>query len=87
VGILLALVRRRTGSIAACIGLHAGWVCVITMLRSTTLHDPDTQWSWLVGSYDAVIGWGAFSLIVLLIAGFVMITMRAPVPRSLQVSQ
>lgn len=87
VGVLLGLVRTLTGNIAACIGLHAGWVCVITMLRSTTLHDPDTQWSWLVGSYDAVIGWGAFSLIVLLIAGFVMITMRAPVPRSLQVSQ
>jgi membrane protease YdiL (CAAX protease family) len=87
VGILLALVRRHTGSIAACIGLHAGWVCVITMVRSTTLHDPNAQWAWVVGPYDAVIGWGAFSLIALLIAGFVTITMRVPTPRCLGVSQ
>jgi membrane protease YdiL (CAAX protease family) len=87
VGILLALVRRHTGSIAACIGLHAGWVCVITVLRSTTLHDPDTRWSWLVGSYDAVIGWGAFALIALIIAAFVRITMRAPDPRCLPASR
>lgn len=87
VGILLALVRRHTGSIAACIGLHAGWVCVITLVRSTTLHDPDAHWAWLVGSYDAVIGWGAFSLIALLIAAFVTITMRVQAPRCLQVSQ
>lgn len=87
VGILLALVRRRTGSIAACIGLHAGWVCVITTLRATTLHDPNAQWSWLVGSYDAVIGWGAFGMIALLIAGFLTITTRAQAPRCLQASQ
>jgi membrane protease YdiL (CAAX protease family) len=87
VGILLALVRRHTGSIAACIGLHAGWVCVITMLHSTTLHDPNAHWAWLVGSYDAVIGWGAFGMIALLVAAFVMITTRVQAPRRLQVSQ
>lgn len=87
VGILLALVRRHTGSIAACIGLHAGWVCVITTLRATTLHDPDTRWSWLVGSYDAVIGWGAFAMIAVLTAAYVTITMRVQAPRCLQVSQ
>lgn len=87
VGILLALVRRYTGSIAACVGLHAGWVCVITVLRSTTLHDPDTRWSWLVGSYDAVIGWGAFFLLALLVAAFVTITSRDPVPRCLEAAR
>ena len=87
VGILLALVRRHTGSIAACIGLHAGWVCVITVLRSTTLHDPNAQWAWLVGSYDAVIGWGAFGVSALLIVAYITITMRVPAPGHLQVSQ
>ena len=87
VGILLALVRRHTGSIAACIGLHAGWVCVITTVRSTTLHDPNAQWAWLVGSYDAVIGWGAFGMVALLIVGYVTITMRVQAPCCLQVSQ
>jgi uncharacterized protein len=87
VGILLALVRRHTGSIAACIGLHAGWVCVITVLRSTTLHDPNAEGAWLVGSYDAVIGWGAFGMVALLIVAFITITMRVQAPRRLQVSQ
>jgi uncharacterized protein len=87
VGILLALVRRRTGSIAACIGLHAGWVCVITMVRATTLHDPNAYGAWLVGSYDAVIGWGAFGMVALLIAAYLTITTRVPAHRSLQVSR
>src|SRR6185503_10947296 len=35
-GVLLALVRLRTGAIAACIGLHAAGVCTIFVLRDTT---------------------------------------------------
>ena len=35
-GILLALVRLRTGAIAGCIGLHAAGVCTIFVLRDTT---------------------------------------------------
>lgn len=69
VGVLLALVRLRTGAIAGCIGLHAGWVCVITSMRSVSLVT-DSRWSWLVGSYDGVIGWGALVLIALIIAGY-----------------
>lgn len=68
VGVLLALVRARTGAIAGCIGLHAGWVCVITSMRSISTLAPDSRWTWLVGSYDGVIGWGALGLIVLIIA-------------------
>lgn len=59
-GILLALVRWRTGAIAACIGLHAAGVCVIAVLRtSTTLEE--TRFSAIVGSYDGVIGWAALA--------------------------
>jgi len=69
-GILLALVRWRTGAIAACIGLHAAGVCVIAVLRaSTTLGE--THFSAIVGSYDGVIGWAAlawFALIALAVA-------------------
>lgn len=70
VGVLLALVRLRTGSIAGCIGLHAGWVCVITSMRSVSTVT-GSPWSWLVGTYDGVIGWGALVLVVLIIAGYV----------------
>jgi membrane protease YdiL (CAAX protease family) len=58
-GVLLALVRMRTGAIAACIGLHAAGVCVIAVLRATTVVNPADEQAALVGSYDGVIGWAA----------------------------
>jgi membrane protease YdiL (CAAX protease family) len=58
-GILLALLRLRTGIIAGGAGLHAAGVFTISLLREATVYNPDGSWSWLVGSYDRVIGWGA----------------------------
>lgn len=69
-GIVLALMRWRTGAIAASIGLHAAGVGVIAVLRaSTTL--TDNPFAKLVGSYDGVIGWAAlvwFTIIALAVA-------------------
>jgi membrane protease YdiL (CAAX protease family) len=58
-GILLALIRVRTGAIAACIGLHAAGVCTIAVLRKATAVDVTSEHAAWVGSYDGVIGWGA----------------------------
>jgi uncharacterized protein len=58
-GILLALVRLRTGAIAACIGLHAAGVCAILILRNTTVVNGGASLNVIVGSYDGVIGWAA----------------------------
>ncbi len=60
VGLLLGLVRVRTGSIAACIGLHAGWVWVIAVTRELTVRNPEAPWGFLVGSYDGIVGWMVF---------------------------
>lgn len=57
VGVLLGMVRARTGHIAACIGLHAGWVWVIAITRELTTHNPGADWHRLVGSYDGVVGY------------------------------
>lgn len=70
VGVLLALVRLRTGAIAACIGLHAGWVCAIQTVRRISFVDDTAPASWIVGSYDGVIGWGALGWIVLIVVAF-----------------
>jgi membrane protease YdiL (CAAX protease family) len=59
-GILLALVRLRTGAIAACIGLHAAGVCMIFILRDTTTLNGNAKLAGVVGAYDGVIGWAAF---------------------------
>lgn len=74
VGVLLALVRLRTGAIAACIGLHAGWVCTIFFVRSSSVVQDERASAWLVGSYDGVIGWGALGWIAVMIAGYWLIS-------------
>jgi membrane protease YdiL (CAAX protease family) len=57
VGVLLGMIRARTGHIAACIGLHAGWVCVIGVLRELSVRNRASPWSFLAGDYDGVVGW------------------------------
>jgi hypothetical protein len=57
VGVLLGLVRARTGDIAACIGLHAGWVFVIAFLRKTSTRDESSELAFLLSRFDGVVGW------------------------------
>jgi len=58
-GVLLSLVRERTGATAGGIGLHAAGVAAIFIIRAMTLVNPgDAQAGW-VGNYDGVIGWAA----------------------------
>jgi uncharacterized protein len=56
VGLLLALVRRRWGDIAGCIGLHAGFVAAIAVFRKVSSPAPAGDWSFLVGSFDGLLG-------------------------------
>lgn len=57
VGVLLGMVRMLTGNIAACIGLHAGWVWVITFVRGTSSADHTQPMSFLVSRFDGFVGW------------------------------
>ena len=65
-GVLLGMVRCATGHIGECIGMHAGWVLVIKVVRKTTELDDQSYWSFLVASYDDVIGVLAFIWFLLL---------------------
>lgn len=65
-GVLLALVRWRTGAIAACIGLHAAGVASIAILRRLTVTDEQAAFAGLAGSYDGVIGWAALAWFALI---------------------
>jgi membrane protease YdiL (CAAX protease family) len=56
VGLLLALVRLRWGDLAGCIGLHAGFVAVIAVCRRASAPAPESQWSFMVGSFDGLLG-------------------------------
>jgi hypothetical protein len=70
VGVLLAAVRVRTNAIAACIGLHAAWVCTIQTVRRASTVQESADASWIVGSYDGVIGWGALGWIAVILAAY-----------------
>lgn len=65
-GVLLALIRLRTGAIAACIGLHAAGVCTIAVLRKATEVDSTAAYAGWVGNYDGVIGWAALLWFILI---------------------
>jgi hypothetical protein len=62
-GLLLGLVRERTGNIALCIGIHAGWVLMIKLARELTEVDHDAPMNFLIGSYDGIIGWAAAGIL------------------------
>jgi membrane protease YdiL (CAAX protease family) len=57
VGVVLGMVRALTGNIAACIGLHAGWVAVITLVRETSVPDRSQGLSVLLSTFDGMVGW------------------------------
>lgn len=57
VGMLLALIRRQTGSIAACIGLHAGWVTVIASIRELTDVNTAHPAAALLSTHDGFVGY------------------------------
>jgi membrane protease YdiL (CAAX protease family) len=57
VGALLAAVRAATGNIAACIGLHAGWVWIMLFVRETSIPDTTSRISFLLSGFDGFVGW------------------------------
>jgi membrane protease YdiL (CAAX protease family) len=57
VGVLLGVTRHLTGNVAACIGLHAGWVAIITVVRETSMRRETGPVAWLMSDYDGFIGW------------------------------
>jgi membrane protease YdiL (CAAX protease family) len=65
VGMVLAIIRARTGNIAACVGLHAGWVWVMLFTHELTKSVRDQPLSFLLSKFDGFIGWLVFAWTVL----------------------
>jgi membrane protease YdiL (CAAX protease family) len=70
VGVLLAAVRSATGHIASCMGLHAGWVWVITFVRETSQPNDAHPLRFLLSQFDGLVGW--LVLAWTLVIGFVL---------------
>ncbi|HEV8332285.1 MAG TPA: CPBP family intramembrane glutamic endopeptidase [Steroidobacteraceae bacterium] len=69
-GVLLSMVRLRTGAIAGGIGLHAAGVCAIFVLRDTTVVNSHAPFGFIVGQYDGVIGWAACVWFVAIVVAY-----------------
>ena len=66
VGVALGLVRAATGNIAACIGLHAGWVWVILVAHELSRPRPGAPLGFLLSRFDGFVGWLVLAWTVLL---------------------
>jgi membrane protease YdiL (CAAX protease family) len=69
-GLLLSLIRDRTGNIVLCMGIHAGWVLSIKMAREVTNAASGTPAALLIGSYDNITGWAATVVLGLVTIGY-----------------
>jgi membrane protease YdiL (CAAX protease family) len=56
VGAVLALVREASGNIAACLGLHAGWVWVMLVVHELTAPRRDAALGFLLSRFDGFVG-------------------------------
>jgi membrane protease YdiL (CAAX protease family) len=57
VGGVLGMVRAATGNIAACIGLHAGWVWVMLVTHQLTRPRGTAPLAFLLSRFDGFVGW------------------------------
>ncbi len=72
VGVVLACIRAVTGNIAACIGLHAGWVWVMLVAHELTRPVRGQPLSFLLSQFDGFVGWLVLGWTVVL--GFALLS-------------
>ena len=66
VGIVLGIIRAATGNIAACIGLHAGWVWVMLVVHEMSQPVRGAAFSFLLSRFDGFVGWLVLAWTILL---------------------
>ncbi len=66
-GVLLAIIKIRTNRLAICIGIHTGWVFTIKIFKRVTDSNTYSEYAFLTGSYDKVIGYLAAICIIIAI--------------------
>ena len=66
VGVVLGTIRHTTGNIAACIGLHAGWVWVMLIAHDMSRPLWAAPLSFLLSRFDGFVGWLVLAWTILL---------------------
>jgi membrane protease YdiL (CAAX protease family) len=76
IGVLLGMVRAWMGHTAGCIGLHAGWVTAMLMVRESTDANDAAPLAFLQGSFDHFVGWLVLGWTLLMGVAFVVLRRR-----------
>jgi hypothetical protein len=66
VGVVLGSIRVATGNIAACIGLHAGWVWVMLVVHEMAQPLRSAPLNFLLSRFDGFVGWLVLAWTILL---------------------
>jgi membrane protease YdiL (CAAX protease family) len=66
-GVLLAMVRLKSGALYQCMGLHAGVVATLKIVNKTTDYVPHNNLAFLVNKYDHQLGYLALFWLVVCI--------------------
>jgi membrane protease YdiL (CAAX protease family) len=82
VGLVLGSIRAATGNIAACIGLHSGWVWVMLVAHETSRPLRSAPLSFLLSRFDGFVGWLVLAWVILLGFGLHRFYSRRPVAGS-----
>ena len=71
-GLFLSLTRLFTNNIFWCIGIHAGWVAHIKIIKAFTDRNTEASCGALVGTYDNYIGELSTAWIILLLISWIL---------------
>lgn len=76
IGVLLAQVRVWMGHTAGCMGLHAGWVAAMLVVRESTNANDAAPLAFLQGNFDHFVGWLVLGWTLLMGGAFVLVRRR-----------
>jgi membrane protease YdiL (CAAX protease family) len=66
IGVFLGMARAYTGNIAACIGLHTGWVTVVYVVKETSKREESSPMAWMLSDVNGFLGWMVFAWTVVI---------------------
>ena len=70
---LLGIVRLKTASVWACIGLHSGWIMTLKVDKKLSSFNQHSDWYFLVGPYDWYNGWATTTWLAVILAIYLFI--------------
>ena len=76
IGMLLGTVRAWMGHTAGCVGLHAGWVAAMLIVRESTTANDAAPLAYLQGNFDHFVGWLVLGWTALMACAFVFVKGR-----------